>query len=170
MNEKEISKDITLIAATSENNALGKDNQLIWHISDDLKRFKRLTQGHAVIMGRKTFESMPKALPKRTNIILTRNREYKATDALIAHTLQEALAFTGDDKQPFIIGGGEIYTLFLEVSHTIELTRIHNTFDADAFFPAIDTTKWLLIAEEKNMPTIDQPYTYSYLTYKKISQ
>ena len=93
MNEKEISKDITLIAATSDNNALGKDNQLIWHISEDLKRFKRLTQGHAVIMGRKTFESMPKALPKRTNIILTRNRQYTATDALIAHTLQEALAF-----------------------------------------------------------------------------
>ncbi|MDB3967980.1 dihydrofolate reductase [Flavobacteriaceae bacterium] len=169
MNEKEISKDITLIAATSENNALGKDNQLIWHISEDLKRFKRLTQGHAVIMGRKTFESMPKALPKRTNIILTRNREYTATDAFIAHTIQEALAFTGDDKQPFIIGGGEIYTLFLEVSNTIELTRIHNSFEADAFFPAIDTTKWLLITEEKNMPTQDQPYTYSYLTYKKIS-
>ena len=79
------------------------------------------------------------------------------------------MAFTGDDKQPFIIGGGEIYTLFLEVSHTIELTRIHNSFEADAFFPAIDTTKWLLITEEKNMPTQDQPYTYSYLTYKKIS-
>ena len=169
MNEKEISKDITLIAAISDNNALGKDNQLIWHISEDLKRFKRLTQDHAVIMGRKTFESMPKALPNRTNIILTRNREYTATDALIAHTPQEALAFTGDDKQPFIIGGGEIYTLFLDVSHTIELTRVHNTFEADAFFPAIDTTKWLLIAEKKNMPTSDQPLTYSYLTYKKIS-
>ena len=91
MNESVFQKDITLIAAASENNALGKDNQLIWHISDDLKRFKRLTSGHAIIMGRKTFESMPKALPNRKNIILTRNRAYKANDAFVAHTIEEAL-------------------------------------------------------------------------------
>ncbi|MFQ3340839.1 MAG: dihydrofolate reductase [Flavobacteriaceae bacterium] len=167
MNETEISKDITLIAAASDNNALGKDNQLIWHISDDLKRFKKLTQGHSVIMGRKTFESMPKALPKRTNIILTRNKDYKALDALVAHTIEEALAFAKGDQQPFIIGGGEIYNLFLSAAHSIELTRVHGDFDADAFFPAVDSAKWKLIAEEKHESTPDQPHAFSYLTYKK---
>ena len=89
MNHLNSSKEIILIAAASENNALGKDNQLIWHISEDLKRFKRLTEGHAIIMGRKTFESMPRALPKRKNIILTRNENYKAKNAFVAHTIEE---------------------------------------------------------------------------------
>ena len=87
MNDVNSSKEIILIAAAAENNVLGKDNKLIWHISEDLKRFKRLTEDHSIIMGRKTFESMPKALPRRKNIILTRNKEYKAENALIAHTL-----------------------------------------------------------------------------------
>src|SRR6056300_41081 len=105
MSDSNSSKEITLIAAASENNVLGKDNQLIWHLSEDLKRFKQLTLGHAVIMGRKTFESMPKALPNRTNIILTRNKNYKAENALVAHTIEQALSFTGEDIKPFIIGG-----------------------------------------------------------------
>ena len=104
MSEVNSSKEITLIAAAAENNVLGKDNQLIWHISEDLKRFKRLTQGHAVIMGRKTFESLPKALPNRMNIILTRNQNYKAKDAFVAHTPKAALELAGDDPVPFIIG------------------------------------------------------------------
>ena len=90
-------KEITLIAAASENNVLGKDNRLIWHISDDLKRFKKLTLGHSIIMGRKTFESMPKALPNRNNIVLTRNNNYKAKNAIVAHDLKEALELTGED-------------------------------------------------------------------------
>lgn len=167
MNESEFQKDITLIAAASDNHALGKDNQLIWHISNDLKRFKQLTSGHAIIMGRKTFESMPKALPNRKNIILTRNASYQANGAFVAHTIKEALELAGDDSQPFIIGGGEIYTLFLSVADTIELTRVHDHFEADAFFPEIDLQDWTLVGEEKNEATQDQPYAYSYLTYKK---
>jgi len=170
MNESVFQNDITLIAAASENNALGKDNQLIWHISDDLKRFKRLTSGHAIIMGRKTFESMPKALPNRKNIILTRNRAYKANDAFVAHTIEEALEFASDDPQPFIIGGGEIYSLFLPIAHTIELTRVHDDFEADAFFPEIDPQEWNLNAVEKYTSSPEQPYAYSYLTYKKQNQ
>ena len=167
MNESHSSKEITLIAAASENNALGKDNQLIWHISEDLKRFKNLTQGHAIIMGRKTFESMPKALPKRKNIILTRNKNYKAIDAWVANSLEEALELTGEDSQPFVIGGGEIYQLFIKRASKIELTRVHHSFEADAFFPEIDTREWKLIFEEKKLSTIEQPYKYSYLTYKR---
>ena len=167
MNESHSSKEITLIAAASENNALGKDNQLIWHISEDLKRFKNLTQGHAIIMGRKTFESMPKALPRRKNIILTRNKNYKAIDAWVANSLEEALELTAGDSQPFVIGGGEIYQLFIKRASKIELTRVHHSFEADAFFPEIDTREWKLIFEEKKLSTIEQPYKYSYLTYKR---
>ena len=167
MNESHSSKEITLIAAASENNALGKNNQLIWHISDDLKRFKNLTQGHAIIMGRKTFESMPKALPRRKNIILTRNKNYKAIDAWVANSLEEALELTAGDSQPFVIGGGEIYQLFIKRASKIELTRVHHSFEADAFFPEIDTREWKLIFEEKKLSTIEQPYKYSYLTYKR---
>ena len=168
MNESEASKEITLIAAVSENNALGKNNQLIWHLSEDLKRFKRLTQGHSIIMGRKTFESMPKALPNRKNIILTRNKGYKAQNAWVVHTIEEALKLTEGDSQPFIIGGGEIYKLFLYHADSIELTRVHGTFEADIFFPEIDYKNWELVEEEKHLSSENQPYDYSYLKFKKI--
>ena len=168
MNESEALKEITLIAAASENNALGKNNQLIWHLSDDLKRFKRLTQGHSIIMGRKTFESMPKALPNRKNIILTRNKGYKARNAWVANTIEEALKLTEGDLQPFIIGGGEIYKLFLSRAHSIELTRVHGTFEADTFFPEIDYKNWELIEEEKHLSSVNQPFDYSFLKFRKI--
>ena len=162
------SKEIILIAAVSENYVLGRDNKLIWHISEDLKRFKKLTNGHAIIMGRKTFESMPAALPGRKNIILTRNKKYHAKDAFIAHSIHEALKLTEDDPYPYIIGGGEIYSLFLPIADKIELTRIHKTFEGDAFFPEIDMTKWILHSSETNNSSTDQPYNYSFLTYSKI--
>ena len=127
-------KTITLIAAAAQNDALGKDNDLIWHISEDLKRFKRLTTGHAIIMGRKTFESMPKALPNRTNIVLTKNKNYKAEGAVLASTIEEALVLAGEDNQPFIIGGAQIYSLFMDHCNRIELTRVHHDFEADVFF------------------------------------
>ena len=97
---------ITLIAAAAENNEIGKDNKLIWHLSNDLKRFKKLTSGHAIIMGRKTFVSFPKALPNRTNVVITRDRNYTAENAVVVHSLEEALEVTKEDNQPFIIGGG----------------------------------------------------------------
>tara|TARA_S200000501_G_C20859488_1_gene759121 strand:- start:2090 stop:2608 length:519 start_codon:yes stop_codon:yes gene_type:complete len=169
MNDVYSLKEIILIAAAAENDVLGKDNKLIWHISNDLKRFKRLTMGHSVIMGRKTFESMPKALPNRTNIILTRNREYHAKNALIAHTTEEALSFTKEDPTPFIIGGGEIYSLFLPIADVIELTRIHKNFDGDAFFPKIKNSEWKLISDEKHQHDGELSFSYSYLTFKKIN-
>ena len=160
-------KEITLIAAASENNVLGKDNRLIWHISDDLKRFKKLTLGHSIIMGRKTFESMPKALPNRNNIVLTRNNNYKAKNAIVAHDLKKALELTGEDLNPYIIGGGEIYNLFLPIANRIELTRVHDIFDGDAFFPEIDLNQWKEIARENIEATKEQPYHYSYITFEK---
>ena len=167
MNNENSTQEITLIAAASENNVLGKDNQLIWHISDDLKRFKQFTQGHAIIMGRKTFESLPKALPNRTNIILTRNSEYKAENAHVVQTAEDALALAKEDPTPFIIGGGEIYNLFMPWAHKIELTRIHKNFEGDAFFQEIDPEQWKLIESQKHPATAEQNLSFSYLTYTK---
>ena len=158
---------LTMIAAAAENNALGKNNDLIWHISEDLKRFKRLTSGHAIIMGRKTFESMPKALPNRTNIVLTNKKDYQPEGATIVRKLEDALALVKDDSQPFIIGGGEIYRLFMPYCDRIELTRVHHNFEADVFFPEIDLDQWKEIARENINATEKQPYHYSYITFEK---
>ena len=160
-------KEITIIAAVSENNVLGKNNKLIWHIPNDLKRFKKLTLGHSVIMGRKTFESIAKPLPQRKNIILTRNKNYKAKGTLIAHNVKEALNFCENDNQPFIIGGGEIYKLFMNISNKIELTRIHKSYDGDAFFPEILEEKWKLVNSKKNNFNETKIINFSYLTYIK---
>ncbi len=160
-------KTITLIAAAAQNDAIGKDNDLIWHISEDLKRFKRLTSGHTIIMGRKTFESMPKALPNRTNIVLTKNKNYHAEGAIVVTTIEEALNLAKEDSQPFIIGGAQIYSIFINHCNRIELTRIHHDFEADVFFPKIDTSKWNITKEEFISKTKDQPYNYSYISYDK---
>lgn len=158
---------LTMIAAAAKNDALGKDNDLIWHISEDLKRFKRLTSGHAIIMGRKTFESMPKALPNRTNIVLTNKIDYQPEGAIVVHTIEDALNLVKDDTQPFIIGGGEIYRLFMPYCDRIELTRVHHNFEADVFFPKIDLNQWKEIARENIDATKEQPYHYSYITFEK---
>ena len=168
MNSASVGKQVCMIAAAAANDVLGKDNQLIWHIPQDLKRFKRLTSGHAIIMGRKTFESMPKALPNRVNIVITRNKNYHAVDALVCHSIEEALQLTENDEQPFIIGGGQIYKEGLEWSDMIELTRIDQDFEGDTFFPKIDPQQWEVIAEEKHPKTEDNPLPFRYITYKKI--
>src|SRR6056297_1869564 len=139
---------ITMIAAAAENNALGKDQDLVWHLPDDFKRFKKLTTGHHIIMGRKTFETFPKPLPNRTHIVITRKDNYLKKDAIITSSLEKALEFAKNDEQPFIIGGGEIYELGMDVADKIELTRVHGTFEADTFFPEIDEDKWELVAED----------------------
>ena len=156
-----------MIAAASKNNVLGKDNKLIWHLPDDLKRFKKLTLGHAVIMGRKTYESMPAALPNRKNIVVTRNPTYTLNDALVCHTLTAALDLAKEDVQPFIIGGGEMYREGLAYADKIELTRIHHDFEGDAFFPEIDEEKWHIEGTQHFYKTDAVPYNYSYITYRK---
>ncbi|HER39996.1 MAG TPA: dihydrofolate reductase, partial [Salinimicrobium catena] len=135
-----------MIAAAAENNALGKDNDLVWHLPDDFKRFKQLTTGHHIIMGRKTFETFPKPLPNRTHIVITRKKDYQKEGAIVVNSLEEALELAKDDPQPFIIGGGEIYELALPETDKIELTRVHGTFEADAFFPEIDEENWELVS------------------------
>ena len=154
-----------MIAAAAENNALGKDNDLVWHLPDDFKRFKKLTTGHHIIMGRKTFESFPKPLPNRTHIIITRNKDYKAEGAIVVHSLEQALEISKKSPEIFIIGGGEIYKLALPEADKIELTRVHGSFEADAFFPEIDENNWKLISEEFHPKDEKHNYDFTYLTY-----
>lgn len=161
-------KNITMIAAAAENNALGKDNQLIWHLSDDLKHFKNLTKGHHIIMGRKTFESMPKALPNRTNVIVSRQKDYHAENAHVVHSLEAALAFAQEDDRPFIIGGGEIYRQGMAFADCIELTRVHEEFEADTFFPEIDTAVWREVWRENHDKDEKHAHAFSFIRYEKI--
>jgi dihydrofolate reductase len=135
---------ITMIAAAAENNALGKDNELVWHLPDDFKRFKKLTTGHHIIMGRKTWESFPRPLPNRTHVVITRNTAYKAEGAVVVHDMADALAFAKEDPNTFIIGGGEIYKIGLDYATHIELTRVHGDYEADAFFPSFGLEHWQL--------------------------
>ena len=164
-----MNQNITIIVAVAANNVIGKNNDLIWHISEDLKRFKSLTSGHAIIMGRKTFESLPKALPNRTNIVVTRNRSYRAEGALVCYSMEKALQLAVNDQQPFIIGGGEIYRNALSFANTIELTRVHRDFEGDTFFPEIDSKYWELVWEEPQTKALDN-IPYSFITYQKKKQ
>jgi dihydrofolate reductase len=167
-NQQHSNNCITLIAAASENNVIGKDNKLIWHLSDDLKHFKELTKGHCVIMGRKTFESMPKALPNRTNIVITRKHDYVARDAIVVHSIHEALERAKEDKQPFIVGGGEIYSQSILISDRIELTRVHTEIEGDAFFPEIDPKIWKEISREERFKDEKNDFDYTFIRYNKI--
>ena len=137
---------ISIIVAASQNGVIGRDNQLLWRLPDDLKRFKQLTLGHPMIMGRKTFESIGKPLPGRTSIIVTRSPEYQVEGTLVVHSLEEALAVAGklDTEEAFIIGGGEIYRQALENNSVdqIYLTLVHADSEGDTFFEFPDEAKW----------------------------
>ncbi len=156
-----------MIAAAAENNALGKDNDLVWHLPDDFRRFKKLTTGHTIIMGRKTFESFPKLLPNRKHVVITRQGDYSPEGAVVVASIEEALTKAEDDRQPFIIGGGEIYRQAMDKADKIELTRVHGHFEADTFFPEIDEKKWKLTAEEFHDKDEKHNYPFTYLTYER---
>lgn len=159
--------EITMIVAAGENNGIGKDNQLIWHLSDDLKRFKKLTSGHHIIMGRKTFESFPKPLPNRTHIVISRQKDYQApSGVIVVNSIEDALDAAKKDDQPFIIGGGEIYKLAMPFAQKIELTRVHHSFvGADTFFPEIDLSNWTEIASTFHDKDEDHDYAFTFKTY-----
>jgi dihydrofolate reductase len=157
---------LTIIAAASENNALGKDNQLVWHLPDDFKRFKTLTSGHYIIMGRKTFESFPKPLPNRTHIIITRQADYQVPEgSIVVSGLQEAIDVCPKNEEVFIIGGGEIYKQSIDVANKLEHTRVHTTVEADTFFPEIDTNQWELVFEEFHPKDEKHAFDFTFLTY-----
>ncbi len=158
---------LTIIAAVAKNNALGKNNQLIWHLPADLKRFKKITSGHHVIMGRKTFDSLGKPLPNRTTIIITRNANFKAAGCIIVNSLTEAVKIAAIDENPFILGGAEIYKQAMDVADILDLTIVHKEFDADVFFPEIDPTIWKETSREDLKADDKNKYDYSFVTFKK---
>jgi len=160
--------ELTIIVAAAENNAIGLGNKLIWHLSDDLKRFKSLTNGHHIIMGRKTFESFPKPLPNRTHIVITRQPNYNApAGVIVVNSLEDAIDASKNDSQPFIIGGGEIYKQAMLLADKIELTRVHENFEADTFFPEIDTIFWKETANTFNKKDENHEHEFSFLTYER---
>ncbi|MDO6675273.1 dihydrofolate reductase [Tenacibaculum sp. 1_MG-2023] len=159
---------ITLIAAIAKNNALGKDNDLIWHLPADLKRFKKVTTGHAILMGRNTFESIGKPLPNRTSIIITRNNNYFVDGCLIANSIEQAIELT-EGKDAFIIGGAQIYKEALKQNlvDRLDITVLYHEFEADAFFPEIDKTIWKEVAREDFKADEKNKYDYSFVSYEK---
>lgn len=160
---------ITIIAAIANNNALGKDNDLIWHLPADLKRFKKVTSGHHILMGRNTFESIGKPLPNRTTVIITRNLNYKAEGCIVVDSIEKAIEIAKEDAQIFIIGGAQIYkqTIASNLVDQLDITKVHQAFDADVYFPEIDTTTWKEISREDFDADEKNKYDYSFIRYKK---
>jgi dihydrofolate reductase len=163
---------ISLIVAAAENNAIGKNNQLLWHLPNDLKFFKNTTWGMPVIMGRKTFEAVNKPLPGRFNIIITRQADWKAEGTIAATDLNDALqkAKETNCNEIFVIGGGEIYKQSMEIADKIYITRVQATLDGDTFFPAIDETKWHLTHNQDFEIDDKHKYAYSFQTWERIQK
>ena len=159
---------LVIIAAASENNVLGINNDLPWHLPDDFKRFKQLTSGHKIIMGRKTLESFPKALPNREHLVVTRDLNYLPKfSCKVFNSLETALNHAKEDTLSYIIGGGEIYKQSMNFATDIELTRIHATFEGDTFFPVIDSKIWELVKEEYHPKDERHKFDFTYLTYSR---
>jgi len=154
---------ITLIAACSKNRVIGGDGKLLWHLPEDLKRFKSLTTGNPIVMGRKTYESIGKALPGRLNIILTKNRDFKADNCLIYNNIYDLLEIY-QQSNLFVIGGGEIYKMFLPFADKIELTLIDKDFEGDTFFPELGSD-WIESNVEINS---NGEFEYKYITYQNL--
>jgi dihydrofolate reductase len=159
---------IILIAAVAENNALGKNNDLLWHLPNDFKRFKEITSGHHIIMGRKTFESFPKPLPNRTHVVITRQNDYKYQGCIVVHDFAKAISSCPENETIFIIGGGEIYTQSIELADRLDITRVHHSFEADVYFPFIDPKIWELKSETFNAKDEKHLYDYSFQTFVRI--
>ncbi len=153
--------EIIIIVAASENNVIGKDGKIPWHIKEDLQRFKKMTLNHPVIMGRKTYESLPiKPLKDRTNIVLTRDKNFNPPDAIVKNSLEDALKYCKNYDKVFIIGGQSLFEEGLKVADTLELTRVNGNYDGDALFPEVNFDEWVL----KNK---DEREAYSFLTYAR---
>ncbi len=163
---------VSIIAAVALNNAIGKDNDLLWNLPDDMKFFTRMTKGHTVIMGRKNYESIPhkfRPLPKRKNIILTRNSSYKAEGAEVFTDIEDALESCIGESEVFVIGGSEIYSLTLErnLIDTMYITKVKATFEADAFFPDFDEDKWTKKKLLKHQTDENHAYPFEIFEYKR---
>jgi dihydrofolate reductase len=161
---------VGLIVAAAENNAIGKNNQLLWHLPNDLKFFKNTTWGMPVIMGRKTFEAVNKPLPGRFNIVITRQEGWKAEQVIVAAEMEDALKKAAETNcnEVFVIGGGEIYKQSMEIADKIYMTRVHAVLEGDTFFPVIDETKWQLDSLQEFAADEKHAFAYSFQTWERI--
>jgi len=159
--------NVSIIVAVSRNLVIGKDNQLIWKLSADLKRFKALTTGHTIVMGRKTFDSIGKPLPNRTSIVITRQKDYKIEGCIVANSLEEALEKAADQEEVFVIGGGSIYKEALAKANKIYYTKVHKNFEGDTFFPVLDLKDWESVNREDCLPDEKNEIPYSFIDYKR---
>lgn len=159
---------ISIIVAVASNNAIGKNNELLWYIPEDLKRFKKLTLGHCLIMGKNTWHSLPRRpLPGRKNIVMTDDPCECIEGCITAYSVEDALSKCGRDNEVFVIGGGSVYRQFLELADRLYLTHVHKDFDADTFFPDIDPEKWQVLEREDDMRSDELDFSWSYVTYRR---
>ena len=154
-----------LIAAVAENNALGKNNDLLWHLPNDFKRFKEITSGHHIIMGRKTFESFPKPLPNRIHVIITRQNDFEHEGCIVVQNIEKALSVCPINENLYIIGGGEIYQQSISFADQLDITRVHHSFDADVYFPEIDPEIWELTSETFHQKDERHLFDYTFQTF-----
>ncbi len=159
---------LSLITAVSENGVIGKDNRLPWRISSDLKRFKRLTMGHTLILGRKTFESIGKPLPGRDTVVITRSEGWHYPGVRVAHSIDEALHYASSDNYPYVGGGAQIYAMALPLAKQIHLTRVHTTIQGDVLFPEIDPEEWELTSEKKFPANAHDEYSTTYQIMNRV--
>jgi dihydrofolate reductase len=159
---------ISIIVAVSEDCGIGKDNELLWHISDDLKRFKRLTTGNTVIMGKKTWESLPRRpLPGRKNIVLTDDPQECIDCSITAYSIEDALSKCEKDQEIFVIGGGSIYRQFMPISDRLYITHVHKKAPADVYFPDIDLSIWKIAEKEEFKTSENNGISYTYIIYER---
>lgn len=159
--------EISLIAAVSRNHVIGKSNSLLWNLPADMKRFRELTLNKPVVMGRKTFESIGKPLPKRQNIILTKDRNFKAEGCTVVHSVKEAIEAAEKEKEIMVIGGSQIYALFLPFADKMHLTIIGKDFEGDAYFPRFDSKEW---KETSRTNQEDNGLRFSFVDFERIRQ
>ncbi|HPX89460.1 MAG TPA: dihydrofolate reductase [Methylophilaceae bacterium] len=149
---------LSLIVARAKNNVIGLNNTLPWHLPEDLKRFRALTTGHHIIMGRKTYESLGRLLPNRTTVIVTRNPQYRVEGALMARSLNDAIALCQDDEEPFLIGGAELYQTGLAKATKLYITEVDLDVTGDAFFPEVDFNYWQLAEQKQHIAANGMAY------------
>lgn len=159
--------NLSIIVAIDQNFAIGKDNQLPWYLPEDLKYFKRVTTGHTLIMGRKTYDSMGKALPNRRNIVISRQKNLLLPDAEVVYSLEEAISLCSGNAETFIIGGAEVFKQAISLVKSLYITKIDHTFDADTYLRGIDLTEWKEVYREDRKPDVKNLFSYSFIRYEK---
>ncbi|MDZ5711947.1 dihydrofolate reductase [Jeotgalibacillus haloalkalitolerans] len=159
---------ISMISAHDLNRVIGKDGDMPWHLPDDLKYFQKITSGHSILMGRKTFESMNGPLKNRKNIVLTRDENWQHEGAVKVSDLEEGMKLLGEAGEGFVIGGGEIYKMALEKADRLYITLIHEEFEGDTYFPEYSKDQWKLTSRVKGEKNEKNPYDYEYLVYDRI--